>query len=240
MRDSTAEIEIDDGSQITANILEVEKRTDRADDDNYVEFLEVDLDTLGDIVLEGLEGAATVVGEVICAWGLFCDAEGAVEGAFDTVRGFTGNSDTATTTSDQGLTGTTDVDDIDFNADVEILSGAVSPELEIDATGRVVAADNVTVRDSNGLLISEGETITTNAIVVDNIINDSPPGSINISSGGALTGNSVFTFNTAFDEVSIINHSTKTLIVKDIEVVNTSGGVPTVTVSAQTSRRQYL
>src|SRR5690606_2833922 len=196
--------------------------------DRYLEDLKVDLDTLADVLLDAAEGVVTVLGEVVCLWGLICDAEGAVDAGFDAVRGVTGNSEVFVTTADQGLPGPVVDSTINFNGNVTITGGA-SPEVEIDAAGRLTKADNATVRDGNGILVPVGGVIGTNDIIIDDIINDDPQGTIRLEAEGEVAGHSVLTFNNSFDHVSILNASAKNLIINDIEVSQVPG-VPPITV----------
>ncbi|MCA9185641.1 MAG: VCBS repeat-containing protein, partial [Planctomycetales bacterium] len=226
---ATANVTVSSGAKITAAELFTEAFADKDNPDNYVEEAETDQHTLAGAVIEAVEGAATVVGELVCLWGLVCDAEGAIDAASDAVRGFTGNGDTVLTTSALGLPAAIVDSTVNFNGNVMIMGG-ISPEIEIDAAGRLVRADGkgIVVRDGNGNPIPVGQLIPTNDIIIDDIRNTNPPGLIHLEAEGRLSGDSDFTFNTAFDEVNIINNSAKNLRINDIEVLNQNATTPSI------------
>jgi len=225
-----ADVNVAAGVDITTHDLDVEAfahkfETEATKLERYEEFVEVDLDTLADLVLDAAEGVLTVAGEIVCLWGLICDAEGAIDDGFEAVRGITGNSEVYIYTLDQGLPGPVVESTINFNADVTITGGA-APEAEIDAAGRVTKADNVTVRDGNGNVVPVGGIVSTPDIVIDAIINDDPQGTIRLEAEGETAGHSNFFFNTAFDHVTILNQSAKNLIVNNIDVSQIPGTPP--------------
>src|SRR5262249_55464166 len=121
---------------------------------------------------------------------------------------------------------------VTWNADVHIFSGQ-SPELEIDANGVITKAGNVDVNDS----ATAGESATkksglikSGTIVVNNITNDDPGQAYFDDSGDASGSGSVsisgsggsWDFSDTFRQVLITNHSSKTLKINNIDVVNTT------------------
>ena len=128
--------------------------------------------------------------------------------------------------------------DIVWDADVVISSGP-SPELEINASGAIVKAINVSVDDSAGDASAGASTKTTgsilsNDIVVNNVYNDDPGEAVFDSTGGDVSGGSgTFYFGDTYESVKITNESGKKLVINDIDVVARSGN-PKVDITAAT------
>ena len=231
LKSSIATIDTSRQSNIEANRVFVEAFGNKANNKaNYIETLEADNDTIADLGLTAGEGVVTVGAEIVCAWGLICDGEGAVGDAFDTVRGFTGVEEITTTTADQGLPGPVATGNVNFNTDIKV-PGGISPILRVNSAGEIVEIENIdviavdTAGNQSGLL-GLGDTFAADEdIVVLDITNDIK-GEISIISEGALTGASVFDFNTAFETVTIINAAKNDLFLNDIEVENQNKSLP--------------
>jgi hypothetical protein len=122
---------------------------------------------------------------------------------------------------------------IDWNANVTINTG-VDPTLVINSAGQVVSADNIAVTDGpGGASVSLGGTITSGTAVVQ------PIASANIGQAVFDGGDSVtnepndppypdvhpyplFTFNYAFQQVTVINQSSANLDLGGINVVDSA------------------
>ena len=122
---------------------------------------------------------------------------------------------------------------IPFNSNVNILSGLV--ELVVDATGTIAVAKGITVNGGQSSGVVAGPTIS-----VDDIGNAGPGDVVfmtNNSSGAhgdsvatISGGGATWTFKYTLERVRIINLSTKTLQLNDIEVLN-EGAQPLVWLS---------
>ncbi|MBK5565795.1 LEPR-XLL domain-containing protein [Ensifer sp. SSB1] len=114
---------------------------------------------------------------------------------------------------------------IDFNSDVLILSGR-SPELVvkqlvIGADGQIDVAVEVTVNDSasgGGNSEGEGDTIQSDDIVVNDIVNPGP-GDVVFDSKEMVGSGGTWTFRDTLQRVTIRNESDKDIIINNIDVV---------------------
>jgi len=233
-RNSAANVTAEPTALITTKTLTVEAKgsqstsTDRTDTN-----AETDAATVSKFIQTGVKTVCTIVGEVVCVWGLICDpeqvCETVVEGFFEVIGA-----------ADKEVEHRTDnaSNSINFNADIHITGGG-NPIVEIDASGRVVQDSKVTVRDGNGTVIGIGGTVTTSSIYLDDILNDDPPGSIVMrATSGSTSGASNIQFDAAFDTVQVINRSNKNLFLDKIEVFNT-GTPPTITHVADTANKAW-
>ena len=128
-----------------------------------------------------------------------------------------------------------DLDTIDFNSNVIILSGR-SPELVIDAGGNILEAVNVSVDDSAtdgaGVTHKTSGHFDSPTIIVNDIVNTNP-GKVLFTTGtesqGKIKGNAntpatdaLWEFRDNYDHVRIINNSQKNMVVNRIDLINTT------------------
>jgi hypothetical protein len=107
-----------------------------------------------------------------------------------------------------------------------ILLGEPNPEIEIDATGKVVTLTNVTGIGPNGVVLAEGATIGgSGAIVLDDIIYDESSFVLfetdehNGMPQSEIWGNAaIFDFQQTWDSVKIRNYSLHDIVINDIDV----------------------
>jgi len=111
--------------------------------------------------------------------------------------------------------GTEGDNQIDWNSDLVVLSGPV-PRLHVNSNGDIVKAINVTI---NGGQNAVGSSVGVSSFSVDNIANEDP-GEV-LFQAGAITGaGSTWDFRDSFDLVKILNESSRTMTVNNIDVIN--------------------
>ena len=116
------------GSHITTKYLTVRAVAPHGEFQSYLKIPETDAETVINIVSKVVGTTCKVVGEVVCAWGAFCDAEEVCEDVVETFQEILGADVDTATPGTQALTNL-----INFNSDVTITS-ADDPQLWIQDT----------------------------------------------------------------------------------------------------------
>jgi hypothetical protein len=217
----------DKGSQITTFNLLVDAYAPHNEPGGYIREAETDARTVTNVITKVVGTTCRVIGEVVCAWGLICDPEEVCEDIVETVEEVLGAD------VDKVISGSENISNrINFNSDITITGGG-DPSLKVDATGRVQELNGVTVRDGTNP-VGVGQTIGSDQIVVDDILNNTEGGKILLRAiRGSTDGFSNIEFNNAFDSVTIINDSAKDLVINDIEVFNTNSTEPDIEEQAE-------
>jgi hypothetical protein len=218
-RNACADVVAEGGALVTTAQLNVLAYSERDLPDLYVRDAITTANTVTELVSEIVGYACEVIVDILCLG--FCDSHSVCSPVTKLVEHILASP------VDQNYGGNNATcNDINWNADVTI-SASSTPTLIVDAYGNVVTASGVTYQN------------LPDAIVVDNIVNDSP-GHIQMTAAlGDVSGNSVFRMNVAFDAVNITNASTKRLDIHNIDVLNTSSTTPPIHITAANENFNY-
>ena len=121
-----------------------------------------------------------------------------------------------TSNSSPGLS--TGTREIDWNANLVVLAGPI-PRLHISNAGKIVRAINVTVNDGQNIVDSDVDADNNGAFKVDDIDN-ADPGEVLFAANTIVGSGSTWDFRDSFDRVQILNESTLTVTLNDIDVLN--------------------
>ena len=220
-----ADVIAEDGAHIETRDLTVEARAPHDEANRYIRVAETDADTVVKIISKVVDTVCTVIGEVVTLWGLLGDAEEVCEDIVETFEEILG-ADT-----DEDRFGSEVIENtIDFNADVWI-QAAADPILVVDEFGLVTELEDISATNGTSAIF-EGQTITGDRIVVNDITNTAEGKIVMRAPRGRLQGNTDFRVNTAFDTVTIHNHGPRHLYLNDITVYNKNPVEPAFTLVA--------
>ena len=147
---------VDSGVHITTNNLVVNAyKNNEADDVDYLKRATAQGDTVVNYVLKAVgtvtETVCTVIGEIVCAWGLICDPEEVCEDIVTTVFDWVAEILGATVeTHKPGVENVSN--DVVFNADVTLGCSSPNPTLDITADALIDVNSGFRVLDQSGNL----------------------------------------------------------------------------------------
>src|SRR5205085_11406842 len=98
------------------------------------------------------------------------------------------------------------------------LSGPI-PSLEANGAGNVVRAINVTINGGQNAVGSAVDPDNDGSFSVDDIVNDDP-GEVLFASSTIKGSGSTWDFRDTFDRVEILNSSSKSFTINNVDVVN--------------------
>ena len=211
----TTDIIAREGSEIDTTELIVGSDIVRGGRDSFIINPSADSDTLTQLVWTVVDTVVRWIADFFCS--IFgCRSKRIVEDIYGWVQvPITGNEREFPSGSQ------TNVNRVLFDSTVNSSTGGEA-SLLIDENGTIIEKDDIDVIE-NGIALAMGDTITGPDIFVDDLVNESDPGSILIrAEGGTVNSNTnpTFNFNLGLDTVSIENRSNKNLIINDIETIS--------------------
>lgn len=161
-----AVVNTDPGSHITAQSVSAVANVPRNQPNNYIRDPQCNANTVVHYVEEVVDVVVEVVMEVVSLWGLLFNPTPVTEQVDEWVAEITGATSSTTYPGSQSMTNS-----VNFNTNISI-TGLADPILVVNSSGEVEEMSGVTATDGVNPL-SVGETIGTNQIVVNNILNPS-------------------------------------------------------------------
>jgi len=226
------------GSQIRTASLIVSANQPASDPNGYVRLPETNANTVTNWVVSGVQTICNWVVNVLCLGGLLCDPVQVCQTFTTYVQQILGAGVNANLLGSETVTNT-----VQMNAAVTISPVSCccdqtikTPRLIVDATGRVVALEGLAVRDG-GTPLAVGDTVASERIVVEPIVNPFV-GRVEIAAwGGSVEGFSEIDFDPTF-AVLIDNASAKQLVIQGIATFNTEAP-PTITYVASSGQATW-
>jgi len=226
------------GSQIRTASLIVSANQPASDPNGYVRLPETNANTVTNWVVSGVQTICNWVVNVLCLGGLLCNPVQVCQTFTTYVQQILGAGVNANLLGSETVTNT-----VQMNAAVTISPISCccdrtigSPSLIVDATGRVVALEGLAARDG-GTPLAVGDTVASERIVVEPIVNPFV-GRVEIAAwGGSVEGFSEIEFDPTF-AVVIDNASPKQLVIQGIATFNTEAP-PTITYVASSGQATW-
>ena len=219
------DIDVDAGANINTESLDVVAFAPHLDGDAYSTFAESNAPVLTEVVQEVVSFFVDVGSAIACFFGS-CPTEREKREA---VRSVTKVLSADKDSQRRGLDRLTS--DITFDANVT-LGASINPLVEVDSSGTVTKLREATLSDGTRIL-GIGDTVSTGQLVVSDITNNAK-GSVSFEAvNGSVTGDTNWVFNTSFDRVDLINRSTATLSVGNIDTYNKTTDTPSISVMAR-------
>ncbi|HEV3084808.1 MAG TPA: hypothetical protein VGY66_33915, partial [Gemmataceae bacterium] len=202
-----SEVDTDPGSSLTAASVTITAARPQTGGNTYIRDAETDDQTLTSPVAAATNEVCSVIGDIFGN-----SVESGCTQVTNYVNEIIGAGQEVVQTGAESVTNS-----VNLNSDITIL-GQTQPTLVVDSTGRIVQADGIAVTDGANP-VNVGQTVTTNTIVVDHLLNvpSSQSNFLRIdASGGSTSGFSNLEVD-AFDTIAIENDSTKNLELRELD-----------------------